>query len=227
MRIVFVIALLLGLGWGTSLLAVPQLLPSPQQVEWNGQKFVLKDVAVRTGILKEEVENWVVENGGRIDDKAKRVIEIRLTDYLEGIELNEEEGYRLNVHSSQIIVEAVTEKGAYWALQTLRQLTDFNGKTGYVQGCRITDWPAFRVRGFMHDVGRGYIPVDELKREIALLAQYKVNVFHWHLTEDLGWRLESKIFPMLNDSTNFGRYPGKYYTLAEVRDVVAFAKSTE
>ena len=100
MRIVFVIALLLGLGWGTSLSAVPQLLPSPQKVEWNGQKFVLKDVAVRTGILKEEVENWVVENGGRIDDKAKRVIEIRLTDHLEGMELNEEEGYRLDVRSN-------------------------------------------------------------------------------------------------------------------------------
>lgn len=222
MRIVFVITLFVALGWGSSLGAVPHLLPCPQEVEWNRQKFVLKEVALQTGVLKEEIENWVIESGGRMNEKAKRVIEVRLTDHLEGIGLNEEEGYILNVHSNRIVVEAVTERGAYWALQTLRQLTDFAGKTGYVQGCRITDWPAFRVRGFMHDVGRGYVPVDELKREIALLARYKVNVFHWHLTEDMAWRLESRIFPMLNDSINFGRYPGKYYTLAEARDLVDF-----
>ena len=222
MKITFILALLLGLG--TAVEATPHLLPTPQKAEWNGQKFILKDVALQTKIWGEEIEGWIVENGGRVDRKAKRVIEVRLTDHIEGIGLNEEEGYVLNVHSNRIVVEAVTEQGAYWALQTLRQLTERSGKTGYVYGCRITDWPAFRIRGFMHDVGRGYIPVDELKREIALLSRYKVNVFHWHLTEDVAWRLESRIFPMLNDSVNFVRYPGKYYTLAEARDLVAFCR---
>lgn len=224
MRIVFVVALLLLLGWETSLFAARPLLPSPQKVEWNGQKFVIKEVALRTEILGEELKEWIEENGGRVNEGAKRVIEIRLKDHVEGISLNEWEGYVLNVCSSRIVIEAVTERGAYWALQTLRQLTEFAGKTRYVPGCKITDWPAFRIRGFMHDVGRGYIPVDELKREIALLSRYKVNVFHWHLTEDLGWRLESRLFPMLNDSINFGRYPGKYYTLAEAKDLVAFCR---
>lgn len=224
MKITFIITLLLVLGWGTSLSASPQLLPTPQKVEWNGQKFMLKEVAIRTDVWDDEVADWVVENGGQVNEKAKRVIEIRLTDHIEGIGMNEEEGYVLNVRSNSIIVEAINERGAYWALQTLRQLTEVSGKTAFVQGCRIIDWPAFRVRGFMHDVGRGYIPVEELKQEIALLSRYKVNVFHWHLTEDLAWRLESKIFPMLNDSINFGRYPGKYYTLAEAKDLVAFCR---
>lgn len=224
MRIIFIIIWLLGLGCGTSVLAVPHLLPCPQKVEWNNQKFVLKDVALQTEILREEIEEWVTENGGQVVEKAKRVIEVRLMNHIEGIGLNEEEGYDLNVCSNRIVVNAVMGRGVFWALQTLRQLTDLAGKTGYVHGCRITDWPAFRIRGFMHDVGRGYIPVDELKREIALLSRYKVNVFHWHLTEDLAWRLESRLFPMLNDSTNFGRYPGKYYTLAEARDLVAFCR---
>lgn len=224
MKITFIITLLLVLGWGTSLSASPQLLPTPQKVEWNGQKFMLKEVAIRTDVWDDEVADWVVENGGQVNEKAKRVIEIRLTNHIEGIGMNEEEGYVLNVRSNGVVIEAITERGAYWALQTLRQLTEVSGKTAFVQGCRIIDWPAFRVRGFMHDVGRGYIPVEELKQEIALLSRYKVNVFHWHLTEDLAWRLESKIFPMLNDSINFGRYPGKYYTLAEAKDLVAFCR---
>lgn len=224
MRILFLIALLLAGGCGAPLYALPHLLPLPQKVEWNGQKFMLKEVAVQSPVLGGEVEDWIVENGGSVNGKAKRVIEIRFTDHIEGMGLNEEEGYALNVGSNRILIEAVTERGAYWALQTLRQLTDVAGKTGYVQGCRITDWPAFRIRGFMHDVGRGYIPVEELKREIAILSRYKVNVFHWHLTENLAWRLESKLFPMLNDSINFGRYPGKYYTLAEAKDLVDFCR---
>lgn len=224
MRILFLIALLLAGGCGAPLYALPHLLPLPQKVEWNGQKFMLKEVAVQSPVLGGEVEDWIVENGGSVNGKAKRVIEIRLTDHIEGMGLNEEEGYVLNVGSNRILIEAITERGAYWAMQTLRQLTDVAGKTGYVQGCRITDWPAFRIRGFMHDVGRGYIPVEELKREIAILSRYKVNVFHWHLTENLAWRLESKLFPMLNDSINFGRYPGKYYTLAEAKDLVEFCR---
>lgn len=77
----------------------------------------------------------------------------------------------------------------------------------------------------MHDVGRSYIAVEELKREIAMLSRFKINVFHWHLTENQGWRLESKIFPMLNDSVNMTRFPGRYYTLEEAKDLVRFCKA--
>ena len=76
----------------------------------------------------------------------------------------------------------------------------------------------------MHDVG-GYISPGGLKKEIAILSTYKINTFHWHLTEDLGWRLESKIYPQLNDSANFGRLPGKYYTIDEAKDIAAFCKA--
>ena len=70
----------------------------------------------------------------------------------------------------------------------------------------------------------GYISVEELKREIEILSRFKINVFHWHLTENQAWRLESKIFPMLNDSINTVRMPGKYYTLEEARELVDFCK---
>ena len=109
-------------------------------------------------------------------------------------------------------------------MQTLRQLERKKGKRSSVAGCEIVDWPAFRIRGFMQDVGRSYISMEELKREIEILSRFKINVFHWHLTENQAWRLESKIFPMLNDSVNTIRMLGKYYTLEEARDLVDFCK---
>lgn len=200
------------------------LLPQPQQLQWNSGKFKVGKLAVIVQTCREEAEKWVNEAGGEINENAGQKLEIRLVKEIPGIAVNSEEAYRLTVGGESILIEAVTEKGAYWGIQTLRQLTSGEGKKQFVRGCQMTDWPAFRIRGFMHDVGRGYIPVEELKKEIELLSRYKVNVFHWHLTEDLAWRLESRIFPMLNDSVNFGRYPGKYYTLKEVRELVDFCR---
>lgn len=210
---------------GMVLRAEPVLLPMPQQVEWKKDVFTITDLRVNSPVLLTELKAWAEECGGRVREESDRKLEVLLESSLEGVRLNPEEAYRLEVDAKRIRIEAVTEKGVYWALQTLRQLTGVKGKTRVVQGCRIVDWPAFRVRGFMHDVGRGYIPLAELKHEIAKLSRYKVNVFHWHLTEDLAWRLESRIFPMLNDSVNFGRYPGCYYTLEEARELVAFCKA--
>ena len=82
--------------------------------------------------------------------------------------------------------------------------TDKKGKQ-LLPLCEITDWPAFRIRGYMHDIGRSYIPVDELKAEIAMLSRFKINTFHWHLTENQAWRLESKKYPQLNAPANMER----------------------
>ena len=112
----------------------------------------------------------------------------------------------------------------YWGKQTLEQLKYTKNKKTYLPQCEITDWPAFRIRGFMHDVGRSYIPVEELKREISLLSRYKINVFHWHLTENQAWRLECKKYPQLNAPENMEREKGKYYTLEEARQLVEFCK---
>ena len=72
----------------------------------------------------------------------------------------------------------------------------------------------------MQDAGRSYLSVQELKTEIALLAQYKINVFHWHLTENEGWRLQSLRYPQLNAAENYERMPAQYYTLAEAKELV-------
>lgn len=213
---------LLGVSVATA--SEVNLLPRPQQVEYTAKWYKLGDVRLVTPVHADDYVAFVEAAGGHIKEKAPRSIEVRLVDRLPGVTLNADEAYKLTVTDNRISVEAITERGVYWALQTLRQLQVRKGKSCLIKGCEITDWPAFRVRGFLQDVGRSYLSVKELKREIEVLSKFKINVFHFHLTENQAWRLESKIFPMLNDSANTTRMPGKYYTLEEARELVDFCK---
>lgn len=160
-------------------------------------------------------------NGKKSNDEL--TVEEKYVSQIEGAKY-QKEAYHLTVTGKRIILEATTPKGMYWGKQTLEQLKYTKNKKTYLPQCEITDWPAFRIRGFMHDVGRSYIPVEELKREISLLSRYKINVFHWHLTENQAWRLESKRYPELNAPENMEREKGKFYTLEEARQLVEFCK---
>ena len=170
------------------------LLPLPQKYQFNGKK-----------------------------SSGELTVEEKYVSQIEGAKF-QEEAYHLTVTGKRIILEATTPKGMYWGKQTLEQLKYTKNKKTYLPQCDIIDWPAFRIRGFMHDVGRSYIPVEELKREISLLSRYKINVFHWHLTENQAWRLECKKYPQLNAPENMEREKGKYYTLDEARQLVEFCK---
>ena len=200
------------------------LLPKPQLYKDTGKNFTMGKVKLSTPVLRPEWEVFIMNAGGEIVEHSSSVIEVELVPSIEEARLNGAEAYRLSVSTKRIKIEAVTDQGVYWDMQTLRQLERKKGKRSSVAGCEIVDWPAFRIRGFMQDVGRSYISMEELKREIEILSRFKINVFHWHLTENQAWRLESKIFPMLNDSVNTIRMPGKYYTLEEARDLVDFCK---
>ena len=130
------------------------------------------------------------------------------------------EAYRLSIGRDSIRIEAATEDGIWNARQTLRQL-EFEGRYPL---CQVTDAPAFRIRGFMQDCGRTYISLEELKREIDYLSRFKINVFHWHLTDNQAWRLESRAFPQLNAAAAMTRQPGKFYTQDEARELDAFCR---
>ena len=134
--------------------------------------------------------------------------------------LNENEAYRLTVDKAGVHIEAVTERGVWNARQTLRQLT----QKGSIPCCHIVDWPSFRVRGWMMDVGRTYVSLEELKREVDIFSQFKVNVFHLHLTENEAWRLESRRYPQLNAPESMLRQPGKFYTQDEMRELDAYCR---
>lgn len=200
------------------------LLPKPQAISLQNGKFTIGNVSLTTPVLKTDYQLFIKESGGSLSNNSSSNISVEIVPSIVGVRNNPDEAYRLKISSRQIKIEATTEKGAYWALQTLRQLSQRKkGKTS-LQACTITDWPAFHIRGFMQDVGRTYISIKELKKQIEMLSRFKINVFHWHLTENQSWRLESKLFPMLNDSINTTRMPGKYYTLKEARELVAFCK---
>lgn len=201
------------------------LLPQPQKFVASKTSFTLDKTRIVSPVLLDEWKNFITERGGVVYEKAHASIEVKLMPFLPDVTLNQDEAYHLIVSNNKILVEAVTERGVYWAMQTLAQLQKEQGKKVVFEGCEITDWPAFRIRGLMQDVGRSYISIEELKREIAMLARFKMNVFHWHLTENQSWRLESKIFPMLNDSINTTRMPGKYYTQEEAKDLVTYCKA--
>ena len=170
------------------------LLPLPQKYQFNGKK-----------------------------SSGELTVEEKYVSQIEGAKF-QEEAYHLSITKKGILLEATTPKGMYWGRQTLEQLKYTKNKKTWVPQCDITDWPAFRIRGFMHDVGRSYIPLEELKREISLLSRYKINVFHWHLTENQAWRLECRKYPQLNAPENMEREKGKYYTLDEARQLVEFCK---
>ena len=174
----------------------PALIPLPQKLVWNEQCFNLKD--------------------------SSTLFIQRLVPQIEGVPFNQEEAYKLIITNDSVILEATTAKGLFWGQQTIKQL-GYNKKDGrYLTGCSIVDWPAFKVRGFMQDVGRNYQSIDMLKEQIDVLASYKMNVFHLHLTDNPGWRLESKIYPQLNRPESMSRKPGKYYTQEELIDLVNY-----
>ena len=133
------------------------------------------------------------------------------------------EQYTLKTKGGKAIIIAQSEQAAVWGAATLRQLTN---EEGYVPEVEITDYPAFPIRGFIHDTGRNFREVELLKRDIDLMSAYKLNVFHWHLTDNPAWRIECKVYPQLNDAKyqTKGRDEGRFYSYDEIRDVIAYAK---
>ena len=135
------------------------------------------------------------------------------------------EGYRLEVKPQAVAICASAPAGLFYGIQTLRQMLSSGRK---IPCAAVEDSPRFAWRGALLDCCRHFMGVDLVKRYIDLLAYHKMNVFHWHLTEDQGWRLEIKRYPKLTGIGAWrmenGRRYGGFYTQDQVREVVAYAK---
>ncbi len=166
------------------------------------------------------------------------------------LKIDQEEGYILSVSPQKILISAPSNAGLFYGIQTLRQLLPVaiehekpslapNDQEWKVPSVEITDHPRFEYRGMHLDVARHFFPVEFVKKYIDLLAMHKMNRFHWHLTEDQGWRIEIKKYPKLTevgawrDSTLIGRYGtgiydnvkhGGFYTQEEIKEVVQYAQ---
>ena len=134
-----------------------------------------------------------------------------------------EESYRLDVSADGVSLTAPSERGMIRAKATLLQLRAFADSGLKVGAMRITDWPAMKWRGLLLDCGRNYVELPMVFKTIDFLSRYKYNVFHWHLTDYHGWRIESKRHPCLQSPKAFTRQVGRYYTQAEFKEVVAYA----
>jgi hexosaminidase len=135
-------------------------------------------------------------------------------------EVGEDESYKLDVTDSGAKLNAATTLGAMRGLETFLQLVGTSSAGFAVSAVSIEDSPRFPWRGLMIDSGRHFIPLDVLKRNLDGMAAVKLNVFHWHLSENQGFRIESKKFPKLQEMGS----DGLYYTQAEVRDLIAYAR---
>lgn len=133
---------------------------------------------------------------------------------------NEDESYTLEVTSERAALRAPTVVGVLRGVETLLQLVTADSAGFFLPAARIADAPRFPWRGLLVDAGRHFEPVEVIKRTIDGMAVVKLNVFHWHLSEDQGFRAESKRFPLLQlDGSD-----GLFYTQAQMRDVVAYAR---
>ncbi len=128
--------------------------------------------------------------------------------------------YELEVGPEGAVIRAADAEGRRYAWATLRQLAELGG--GLAPACRIRDWPALRWRGLLHDTGRNFQPVAQLRAQLPLLAAYKFNLFQWHITDNHGWRLQSLRYPQLQAPENLDRSDG-FYTQAEFKALIAYA----
>lgn len=229
-----------------------QVVPLPQEIKIHNEKpFVLS----RTTVIAYPEENEklksnadflseyiFVTTGMRLKVKAgesgKNAIQLNT-----GYDHDNKEAYRMVIDENGIEIDGVNENGVFYGIQTLRKslLPSFKGKEIEFPAGTITDYPRFSYRAALFDVGRYFYPVEFIKRFIDILALHNVNYFHWHLTEDQGWRLEIKKYPKLteigsirketlvghlkSEPHEYDNTPhGGFYTQEEVKEIVKYAQ---
>lgn len=208
--------------------AQPALIPWPRSVEWLDGTFLLKNVSLHADPGLEEVATPLLDYLSAIGAKATATNELLHPVYLRRDPLLPKEGYVLDIAPTRAEVRVSEAAGVFNALATLRQLTTTAEGGSYWPCARIADHPAYAWRGTMLDVSRHFYPVDFLERYLDELARLKINIFHWHLTDDQGWRIEVKKYPRLTEVGAWrteadGRRYGGFYTQEEVKRVVRYA----
>ena len=226
----------------------PSIIPRPlTQKIGNGSFIFNHEVAIISEPKLLEVSNYfnlyLKENYNfeLSNNNSTKKISFKIDD-----SIYNDEGYELNVSKNDITIKSKHAKGAFYAVQSLLQLLPLpsSANTFKIACINIKDEPQFKYRGMHLDVGRHFFSVDFIKKYIDLMARLKMNTFHWHLTEDQGWRIEIKKYPKLQEiaayrkETLIGHYNdqphqfdgkpyGGFYTQEQIKEVVAYAKTRQ
>lgn len=223
-----------------------QVIPKPAELTMQVGKFVIDggtSISAAEGLkeeatfLAESIQQLTQVSPSITDQKAS--IDLVLNDQIEN-----EEGYTLEVTPDQINISGKNAKGVFYGIQSLVQLISLPEEGSSitditVPAVTIKDQPRFIYRGMHLDVARHFFDVDFVKKYIDMIAMHKMNTFHWHLTEDQGWRIEIKKYPELTkvgayrNGTITGHYPGEtndneryggFYTQDDIKEVLAYAQ---
>ena len=226
-----------------------EIVPLPQEVKaQNSHPFLLTPATVITypegneqmqqtawflASYIEDVTGYAIRTAPSAEGKAPIHLSVDKS-------IQNPEGYRLAVTDQGIEIAGGSEAGVFYGVQTLRKSLPATAKAMDIEipAVQINDYPRFRYRGMMLDVSRHFFSIHEVKKYIDILALHNINTFHWHLSDDQGWRIEIKKYPELTQigsqrketviGHNSGEYDGQpyggFYTQDEVRDVIAYAK---
>ncbi|MFT5076932.1 MAG: hexosaminidase [Flavobacteriaceae bacterium] len=209
-------------------------MPWPKEIKENSEKFIitpdftiqinyadetkvthasitfLRRLSNRTGVF--------LKNGFPAKNNKNASLQITFNNVVFPV-LGVDESYTLEVKNNQILLNSKNDIGAIRGLETLLQLVNNTDNETSFLGVSISDAPRFLWRGLMIDAARHFMPIDVIKRNLDAMASVKMNVFHWHLTDDQGFRVESKVYPKLHELAS----DGLYYTQTQIKDVVKYA----
>lgn len=223
------------------------LMPYPQELTIHAEKHILNDDFYlvldkrESSIFKAEVKRFIArlqqQTGLKVSPSIRNSIQKKSSANYLRIDINKsnkpqkieqlitDESYQLEVASDHILLRANNAVGATRGLETLLQIIGLQSaekQAGQliIPQLNIDDAPRFRWRGVLLDSSRHFLPMETLKRQLDAMAAAKFNIFHWHLTDDQGWRFESKAYPKLHQLAS----DGEYYSRQQMRDIVNYAK---
>lgn len=224
------------------------IIPQPQHLEKLSGNFTLNPrtrIQFIGDVNRESLEPFIERlretSGFKLKERRNPQENVIRFEVDPQLPLSDPEAYTLNIDAKGISLVGKTSTGLFYATQSLRQLLPLaidaqhtaQNTDWTLPAVRIEDQPRYSWRGFMLDVSRTFYDVDVVKKFLDLMAMYKLNTFHWHLTDDQGWRIEIKKYPKLTSklTTTFAEsehQPVKrsgYYTQEEIKEIVAYAQA--
>lgn len=232
--------LLAALSVGTATYGQNSIIPKPQKITVQQSVYNFNNISIQSSKAIPEAVYLQKQLKSITGQDYKLSPKANVTFTLLKKDAQQKDGYyTLTINEKGINISGYDNQGLFYGVQTLLQLVEEHKTDLKIPYLEIEDYPKFAYRGMMLDVSRHFFNAEEVKNYLDYLAAYKYNKFHWHLTDDQGWRIEIKKYPKLTevgawrDGSQVGRYIdmkfddkryGGFYTQEQIKDVVAYAK---